>query len=237
MLKSCFPQVKLIALPKNIGFSAGNNLALKLAQGRYNLLLNPDAMVFPDTLKKMIKFMDKNPVVGAAGCKILNSDGTFQLNSRRSIPTIKVSLAKLLNLDKLFPKSKTFAKYNMTYFNPDESREVDALMGAFFMVRREAMQQVGLMDDSFFMYGEDLDWSYRFSKGGWKLWYFADAQIIHHYKKSSRQKPLQTAFVFHTAMAIFYKKHFANQKPFWLNAMVYWAIGFRMFIFLVLAIL
>lgn len=235
MVKRNFPQVNLIASRKNLGFSGGNNLALKRANGRYVLLLNPDAIVACDTLANMIEFMDENPDVGASGCKILNPDGTFQLNSRRSIPTIKISLAKLLRLDKLFPNSKKFARYNMTYFDPDESRDVEALMGAFFMVRREALEDVGLLDDTFFMYGEDLDWSYRFTKAGWKIWYYPKTTIVHHYRKSSSQKPLQTAYVFHTAMAIFYNKHFASQKPFYVNAAVYWAIAFRMMIFLITA--
>ena len=165
-IKEKFPDVKLIANQKNLGFSKANNIGLAQSKGEYLLLLNPDTIVREDTFEKMISFSKNNPDAGLAGCKILNPDGTFQLACRRSFPGPWTSFCKVTGLSNLFPNSKLFARYNLTYLDENKTYEVDAISGSFMMFPRKIYEKIGGLDEQFFMYGEDLDFCYRIQKAG-----------------------------------------------------------------------
>jgi GT2 family glycosyltransferase/lipopolysaccharide/colanic/teichoic acid biosynthesis glycosyltransferase len=210
LVKKKFPQAHLIANQGNLGFARANNIALVQASGRYLLLINPDTVVQEDTLKVMIDFFDANPDVGAAGCKILNPDGTLQLACRRSFPTPWASFTKTTGLSAMFPRSQLFGRYNLTYLNPDESYEVDAVSGSFMMVRHVVYEQVGGLDETFFMYGEDLDWCYRIQKAGWKIYYLHKTQIIHYKGESTKRSDIDELNRFYDAMQLFVKKHLSG---------------------------
>src|SRR5262245_46506760 len=172
MVQSQFPECRVIANEENLGFAAANNLALKRAHGRYLVLLNPDTVVQEDTFTALREFMDRHPRTGMAGCKVLNPDGTVQLACRRSCPTPWVAFTKLSGMSRLFPHSQWFGRYNLTFLPEDETCEVEAISGSFMVARREAVEQVGLLDEDFFMYGEDLDWCYRIRTAGWQIHYY-----------------------------------------------------------------
>jgi len=210
VIKEKFPSVKLIKNQSNVGFGIANNQALKMASGEFLLLINPDAVVSEDTFDKMISFFKKNPDVGLAGCKILNPDGTLQLACRRSFPGPWTSFCKVTGLSNLFPSSKLFARYNLTYLNFDQTYEVDAISGSFMMMRREVYEKVGGFDEHFFMYGEDLDLSYRIKQAGYKVFYVHSTQIIHYKGESTRRSNLDETKVFYEAMHLFVKKHFSS---------------------------
>ena len=219
MIAAKFPQVDLIRNPRNVGFSAGNNVALRRVRGRYVLLLNTDTIVRRDTLRRMVEFMDAHPEAGAVGCKILNPDGTLQLDSRRGLPTPMTSFCKMSGLSRIFPKSRRLAHYNMTYLDPDEIHEVEVLSGSCMMVRKEAMDQVGLLDEDYFMYGEDIDWCYRLGAAGWKIYYLPTTEIIHFRGESGRSDPLRILYHKSKAMSIFVSKHMRDRYrffPLWL---------------------
>ena len=160
-LKKKHPSVKLIENDTNVGFARANNRALHLASGKYVLLLNPDTVLRRDTLSTMIDFLDNHPETGAAGCKVINPDGSLQLACRRGFPTPGVAFFKMIGLSNLFPRSKTFGAYNLNYLDPDSLAEVDAISGSFMMLRKEVLDSIGFLDKDFFMYGEDLDLCYR----------------------------------------------------------------------------
>jgi len=208
MVREQFPQVKLIANRENLGFARANNQAIAKAKGRYILLLNPDTIVRNDTFKVMINFMDEHPEVGAAGCRVLNPDGSLQLACRRGFPTPAVAFYKIVGLSSLFPKSRRFGRYNMTYLDPDEVAEVDAVSGSFMMVRREVVEKVGALDPEFFMYGEDIDWCYRIQQAGWKVYYVPYTEIVHFKGESTRTVPkVKNQLEFYRAMYLFVRKH------------------------------
>ncbi len=210
MLQEKFPGVTLISSKINLGFSKANNLGLKIATGKFLLLLNPDTIVQEDTFEKLIQFFNENQDAGMVGCKILNPDGTLQLACRRSFPGPWTSFCKVSGLSSLFPKSKLFARYNLTYLDENQSYEVDAISGSFMMVRREIFEKIGGLDEQFFMYGEDLDWCYRVQKSGWKVYYVHNTTIIHYKGESTKRSSLDETKVFYNAMHLFVKKHFAS---------------------------
>ena len=211
MVRREFPEVKLICNPDNAGFARANNQALSRCKGRYILLINPDTIVRPDTLQKMVDFLDEHPEAGAAGCKILNPDGSLQLSCHRGFPTPRAALLKLTGLSTLFPHNPRFASYNLSYLDPDQVHEVDVLSGSFMMVRREAVEQVGPLDERFFLYGEDIDWCYRIKKAGWKLFYAPVTEIVHFKGESAKRAPrLKSTIAFYKAMHIFVRKHFGS---------------------------
>lgn len=212
MLRQSFPRVRLITSPENLGFARANNLALREARGRYLLFLNPDTVVQEDTVRVMRDHLDAHPDVGLAGCKILNPDGTFQLAARRSFPTPWVAASRLLGLSLLFPQSRLFGRYNLTYLDPDASYDVDAVSGSFMFVRREAIEAVGGLDERFFMYGEDLDWCYRIGKAGWKVRYVHRTAIIHYKGESTRRSSIDELGTFYRAMQIFVEKHYGHRR-------------------------
>lgn len=231
MVRQEFPQVICIANDRNWGFSYACNQAIRKSRGRYVLLLNPDNVVEVDTIATMIQLMDTQTNIGAAGCRMNAPDGSFIWTSRRGFPDIIASISKLTSLQKLFPNHPRLGKYNLTYLPPNQSGDVEALSGAFFMVRRETFEQVGLLDDTYFMYGEDIDWSYRIYQAGWRIYYESQAVCTHYYRRSSRKRPIQTNFAFHQAMAIYYRKFMAGKNVI-LDVGVYLTILLRMFILL-----
>ncbi len=224
-LKEKFPQIRLIANKINLGFGKANNIGLKEATGKYILLLNPDTIVAEDTFEKMLEFFDKNSEAGLAGCKILNPDGTLQLACRRSFPGPWTSFTKVSGLSSLFPKSKLFARYNLTYLDENQSYEVDAISGSFMMMRKVVYEKVGGFDEQFFMYGEDLDICYRIQKAGFKVFYVHTTQIIHYKGESTKRSSLDETKVFYNAMHLFVKKHLSSS--FLVGLILRSAIGIR----------
>ena len=219
MVAEEFPQVKLIRNTANVGFAAGNNVALRQVTGEYVLLINTDTIVRRDALRTMVEFLDAHPKAGACGCKILDPDGTLQLDSRRGFPTPLAAFCKMSGLSRFFPKHPLIAHYHMTYLDPEQTAEAEVLSGSCMMVRKAAMDQVGLLDEDYFMYGEDIDWCYRFHQAGWKIYYVPTTSIIHFRGESGRGVPLRILYRKSRAMSIFVNKHMARRFrffPLWL---------------------
>jgi len=210
LIKQKYPYVHLIENHRNEGFSKANNLGLKIAKGKYLLLLNPDTIVKEDTFEKMISFFEATPEAGMAGCKLLNTDGTLQLACRRGFPGPWASFTKVTGLSTLFPKSPLFARYNLTYLDENKTYAVDAISGAFMMIRREVYEKIGGLDETFFMYGEDLDLCYRVNKAGYKVYYVHSTEIIHYKGESTKRSNLNEVKVFYEAMHIFVKKYYSG---------------------------
>ncbi|MEL6593186.1 MAG: glycosyltransferase, partial [Bacteroidota bacterium] len=196
----------------NPGFSKANNQGIKIAQGRYVLLLNPDTVVEEQTFRKCVDFMDERPKSGALGVKMIDGEGQFLPESKRSLPTPWVSFYKIFGLAKLFPKSKKFGQYHLTYLDKEENHPIEILSGAFMFMRSEALEKIGYLDEDFFMYGEDIDLSYRFIKAGYQNYYLADTQIIHYKGESTKKGSLNYVKVFYQAMIIFAQKHFGGSR-------------------------
>ncbi len=224
-LRQKFPDVKIIANKENVGFGKANNQGLEIAQGEYVLLLNPDTLLKDNTLTKMLEFMDAHTDTGLATCKVLNPDGTLQLACRRSFPRPWVSFTKIIGLSSLFPKSKLFAKYNLTYLDENETYEVDAVSGSFMFLRGEAIKSVGGFDPDFFMYGEDLDLCYRIKEKGWKVYYYPETEIIHYKGESAKRSSIDETRLFYNAMSLFVEKHFSSS--WFLKAFLKFAIVLR----------
>ncbi len=210
IIQQKYPFVNLIKKKENVGFGKANNIGLKIARGKYILMINPDTIVREDTFTKMIEFFESNNEVGLAGCKVLNSDGTLQLACRRGFPGVWTSFTKVTGLSSLFPKSKLFAKYNLTYLDENDTYEVDAISGAFMFMRKEVYEAVGGFDPIFFMYGEDLDLCYRVQKAGFKVYYVHTTEIIHYKGESTKRSSIDETKVFYNAMNLFVKKHFSS---------------------------
>lgn len=229
MLKAKFPEVHLIENKTNTGFSYANNQAIKISKGEYVLLLNPDTVVEEDTFEKILAFMDANPDAGGLGVKMLDGKGNFLPESKRGLPTPAVAFYKMFGLSALFPRSKTFGKYHLGYLDENKTHEVEVLAGAFMMLRKATLDKIGLLDETFFMYGEDIDLSYRIILGGYKNYYFPETRIIHYKGESTKKSSVNYVFVFYRAMVIFAQKHFSqnNAKLFsiLINAAIYLRAG------------
>jgi GT2 family glycosyltransferase len=221
VVRSGFPKVRLIKNQSNVGFSKANNMAMSQCDSKYILLLNPDTLVVGDAIDRVVEFMEKNPSVGISGCKVLNRDHTLQLACRRNIPTPKVAFFRMSGLSKLFPNSKSMAQYNLTFKDANETQEVDAVSGAFLMARRKAIQDIGLLDERFFMYGEELDWCLRAKRAGWAVMYYPEAEIIHYKGESTKSNSRKAALEFYRAMYLFHKKHFAQDYSPFFNFLIY----------------
>ena len=234
MVRERYPTVRLIANTDNVGFATANNQAIQQARGRYLFILNPDTLLQEDTLRELVAYMDARPDAGAAGCRILNPDGTFAPESRRAFPTPAVAFYRISGLGRLFPNSPRFGRYNLTYLPRDRDCEVDALSGSCMMVRRAAVLDdeapaadrrddaeppspgpprapAGLFDEAFFMYGEDLDWCYRIQQAGWSIRYTPATQIVHYKGESTKKGDLRYVMLFYGAMLRFVEKHLAHQ--------------------------
>ncbi len=229
LVKQKFPQVKLIVNDTNTGFSVANNQAMKAATGKYILLLNPDTVVQEDTFEKVVSFMNEHPQAGGLGIKMVDGKGNFLPESKRGLPTPWVAFYKIFGLAKLLPGSKKFGQYHLTFLDKDQNHEVDVLSGAFMLMRKEALDKVGLLDETFFMYGEDVDLSYRITQGGYKNYYFAGSSIIHYKGESTKKSSVNYVVVFYKAMAIFAKKHFSNKGAGAYIFFIYMAIYLRAF--------
>lgn len=208
MVRRDFPNVKLYDLPKNIGFGKANNIAMRDAVGDFLLILNPDTIVGEDTLRVMVDYMRSHPECGVSGCKLLNADGSFQISCRRGFPTPWASFTKLFGLSSLFPNSPLFSQYNLTYLPDNQTYEVDALAGAFMLLSRDAYMKTSGFDEDYFMYGEDLDLSYRIKKAGFKVMYVHATSTIHFKGESTRRSVMNEVKVFYEAMHIFVRKHY-----------------------------
>ncbi len=227
MVREKFPQVKLIANSENLGFSKGNNQAIKQASGRYVLLLNPDTVVEGDTLPKVVHFMDSHPDAGGLGVKMLDGRGRFLPESKRGLPTPGVAFSKIFGLSALFPKSKTFGKYHLGYLDKDKTHKVDVLSGAFMLLRKEVIDKTGALDEAFFMYGEDIDLSHRIIKAGYNNYYYPEARIIHYKGESTKKSSVNYVLVFYNAMVIFARKHFSQKNARIFSFLIHLAIYFR----------
>ncbi len=212
MVRERFPEVTVIESAENVGFSRANNRALSHVRGNYLLLINPDTIVQEDTFRVMLDFFAEHPEVGLAGCKILNPDGSFQLPCRRSFPTPWVAFTKTFGLSSLFPKSRLFGRYNLTYLDPDRTYEVDAVSGSFMMISRAAYDKVGGLDEAFFMYGEDLDWCYRVKQAGYRVYYVHATLIVHFKGESTKRSEINELRLFYEAMGLFVQKHFNQSR-------------------------
>jgi len=212
LIKHKFPGVITIANKTNVGFSKANNQGLAIAKGEYVLLLNPDTVVQEDTFIKCIGFMDSHPEAGGLGVKMIDGKGNFLPESKRAFPSPAVAFYKAFGLASLFPKSKTFGKYHLGYLDEDETHEVDVLAGAFMMIRKNVLDKTGFLDEDFFMYGEDIDLSYRIVKAGYKNYYFSETTIIHYKGESTKKGSLNYVKMFYQAMKIFAHKHFSGSR-------------------------
>lgn len=218
-LKKRFPDITFFENKENRGFARANNQALAHAQGDYICLINPDTIVQEDTFAVLLDFFETHPDAGMVGCKILNPDGSLQLACRRSFPTPWVALTKIVGLARLFPKSRWFGRYNLTFLDEDQVSEVEAISGSFMVVRRSIVENIGGLDEDFFMYGEDLDWCYRIRQTGYNIYYVPLTQIIHFKGESSKKSPFQQRRLFYEAMRLFVQKHFKKGTavvPSWL---------------------
>ncbi len=227
MLEEKFPEVKLIRNKNNAGFSKANNQAIRKAGGEYILLLNPDTVVEDTTFTKIIAFMDNHPGAGGLGVKMVDGKGKFLAESKRGLPTPAIAFYKIFGLSKLFPKSKLFGKYHLTYLDKDKIHKIDILSGAFMFLRKSVLEGVGLLDESFFMYGEDIDMSYRIRKAGYDNYYFPETRIIHYKGESTKKSSINYVFVFYNAMIIFAKKHFSQKNARIFSLLIKMAIYLR----------
>lgn len=225
MVRQHFPNVHLIANQDNVGFSRANNQAIRLAKGEYVLLLNPDTVVGEDVFRSVLQFMDEKPACGGLGVKMIDGTGRFLPESKRGLPTPQVAFFKIIGLTRLFPKSRIFGRYHMGHLPENEAAPIEILSGACMFLRRSTLEKVGTLDESFFMYGEDIDLSYRITLGGYENWYFPDAPIIHYKGESTKKSSVNYVFVFYNAMAIFAQKHFTRRSagifPLLINGSIY----------------
>lgn len=212
MLQKKFPQVQLIANKENVGFSRANNQAMRIAKGRYVLLLNPDTLVAEDTFDHCIRFMDEHPEAGAIGVKMIDGKGKFLPESKRGLPTPMVAFYKVFGLSSIFPKSRQFGQYHLGYLSEEQTHSIDILAGAFMFMRKATLDKVGLLDEDFFMYGEDIDLSWRIKLGGYQNFYYPHTRIIHYKGESTKKSSINYVLVFYNAMIIFARKHFSKSN-------------------------
>jgi GT2 family glycosyltransferase len=255
MVREHFPQVHLLVSKRNIGFAAGNNLALRriltdaenlsshsrengLAPqyyppnhqpfsdqnvhrpADYILLLNNDTVVPQEALDGLVSYLETHEAVGVVGPKLLLPDGSLDLACRRSFPTPVVSLYRMTGLARVFPRSQRFGRYNMTYLDPDIETDVDAVVGACMLLRSGVVREAGLLDETFFMYGEDLDWAYRIKQYGWRIVYYPTVHVWHYKRAASTRRAIPSLRAFYQAMRIFHRKHFAARTPAPVNALI-----------------
>lgn len=241
MVSQAFPETTVIANCRNLGYPAGNNVGLRsfgdwcradgaksadVPPARYALLLNADTEVPPTALAEMLDFMDSHPEAGAAGPKLVLPNGELDLACRRSFPTPEIIAYRVTLLSRLFPRSQRFGRYNLTYLDPDVTAEVDSVVGAFMMVRGEAIAAVGLLDERFFMYAEDLDWAKRIKEAGWKIYYNPQV-VVRHVKRASSRQFKRARLEFERASLRFYRKHYQADTPRLLNALILAALAAR----------
>lgn len=230
LVREKFPHIHFIKNKENVGFSKANNQAIRQAKGKYILLLNPDTVVEENTFQKVLHFMDEHPDAGGLGVKMIDGKGNFLPESKRGLPTPWVAFYKMFGISRLFPKSKKFGKYHLSYLDENEIHEVEVLAGAFMLLRKSVLDKIGLLDETFFMYGEDIDLSYRITQAGYKNYYFPETTIIHYKGESTKKGSLNYVKVFYNAMIIFARKHFSSGRAGLFSLLIHLAIYFRAFI-------
>src|SRR6185369_11480141 len=226
-LQPKFPAVQFIVNDENLGFAKGCNIGLRSAKGEFVLFLNPDTFVPEDCFQKCISFLESHADAGALGIKMLDGRGKFLKESKRSIPSPMTSLYKLFGLSILFPRSKVFSKYHLGDLSEHENNEVDVLAGAFMMIKKEVLDKTGGFDEIFFMYGEDVDLSYRIQQAGYKNYYFSESNILHFKGESTRKGTMNYVRMFYKAMSIFVRKHYGGSRAGIFNALIHAAIWIR----------
>ena len=221
-LEPLFPDVHFIANKENMGFARANNLAIRQSRADYVLLLNPDTVVYENTLRESVAFMDSHPEAGGVGVRMLTREGEPAPESRRAVPTPWIAFKKMIGFSR---------KYYMSYLPWDQPGQIEVISGAYCMLRHKALDQIGLLDEDFFMYGEDIDLSYRLLKGGWQNWYLP-LDIIHYKGESTEKSSFRYVHVFYQAMLIFFRKHYGHLS-FLFSLPIQMAIYFRAFMALV----
>ncbi|MBL8010026.1 MAG: glycosyltransferase [Flavobacteriales bacterium] len=224
MVRERFPQVRLLANTENVGFSRANNQAIREAKGDHILLLNPDTIVGEDVFRTVVAYMDADPKVGGVGVKMIDGTGRFLPESKRGLPTPAVAFYKIIGLARLFPRSSVFGRYHLGHLPEDRTARIEILSGACMFLRKRTLDEVGLLDESFFMYGEDIDLSYRITLGGYENHYVPQARILHYKGESTKKSSVNYVFVFYNAMAIFARKHFTRKGPDLFSALIRGAI-------------
>jgi GT2 family glycosyltransferase len=227
MVQEKFPDVCLIRNDQNLGFSVANNQAINKSSGRYVLLLNPDTVIEEDTLIKCVGYMDEHPDSGGLGVKMIDGKGDFLPESKRSLPTPRVAFYKIFGLSRLFPRSRMFSRYHLGYLDKDQTHQIEILCGAFMMLRKSALDEVGLLDEDFFMYGEDIDMSYRLLNAGYKIIYYPETTIIHYKGESTKKGSMNYVLTFYNAMIIFARKHFSKKMARSYASIINLAVYFR----------
>ena len=212
MVRSKFPKVKLMANTENVGFSRANNQAIRASNAEHVVLLNPDTVVGEDVFRKVITFLDEHPRAGGLGVKMIDGTGSFLPESKRGLPTPAVAFYKIIGLTRLFPHSRIFGRYHLGHLPENEAAPIEILSGACMFLRKRTLDEVGLLDESFFIYGEDIDLSYRITLGGYENWYLPEVRIIHYKGESTKKSSVNYVFVFYNAMAIFAQKHFTRRR-------------------------
>jgi GT2 family glycosyltransferase len=231
MVRERFPGVKLIASEENIGFARANNLALASSSGERLLFLNPDTVVPRGSLARALAALEARPAVGMLGVKLVKPDGTLDHAAKRGFPTPLSSLYHFVGLTRLAPRSPRFAQYTSGHVDPGETAPVDAVNGAFMLVRREALEDVGPMDEEFWLYMEDLDWCYRFWQAGWQVLYWPGASIVHLKGGSSPSgRSWRANHAFHRGMWLFYRKHYMAERPPLVTAAVFLGIWTKLLV-------
>ncbi len=230
MLREKFPAVHLIVNKKNLGFAKANNQAIRRAKGEYILLLNPDTVVEDDTFGKVVAFMDAHPDAGGLGVKMVDGSGKFLPESKRGLPTPATAFYKIFGFSALFPHSKRFSKYHLGFLDENETHKVDILAGAFMLLRKSVLDKTGLLDEAFFMYGEDIDLSYRITQAGYNNYYFSETRIIHYKGESTKKSSVNYVLVFYRAMVVFANKHFTTKRARVFASFINIAIYFRAFL-------
>ena len=225
MMAAEFPWVRVIASSWNRGYGAANNLAIRQARGRYLLILNPDTNVPPGAILDTIAEMEAHPDIGALGPKLIRADGTLDRACRRSFPSPEVAFYRLSGLARLFPHHPRFARYNLLNVDEDTALDVDSVCGAYMLLRREVVERVGMFDEAFRMYGEDLDWAYRIKAAGWRVRYHPAVTVLHLKGQSSRQRPVSSIRAFYDAMRVFYNKHYAAQHGAPFNTLIHLGVS------------
>ncbi|MBI4039589.1 glycosyltransferase family 2 protein [Candidatus Daviesbacteria bacterium] len=241
MIKKKFAQVKLIENSSNLGYAKANNIALKQIDAEYVLLLNPDCVVDENTIFFMLGFMDKYPKVGASTCLVVLADGQIDWACHRGFPSPWAALTYFFGLERQFPRAKLLSQYHQTYKNLNEIHEIDSPSGAFFLIRKQVIDQVGFLDEDYFMYGEDIDWSFRVKQAGWRIMYIPEVKATHYkgissgIKQHSQEQStaddetkVRSTKAFYEAMKIFYRKHYHSRYFFLVNWLVYLAIDYKL---------
>jgi GT2 family glycosyltransferase len=235
MMKQKFPRVNLIQNTENLGFAKANNIGIRIAKGKYILLLNSDTEVPEDVFSKMSLFNEKHKSIGASTCKLILQNGQMDPACHRGFPTPLNSLAYFIGLENVFPHHKICGGYHLTYLNLNSPHEIDCISGAFFWVPRDVIDKVGMLDEDFFMYGEDIDWAYRIKKAGFQIWFNPEV-VTYHFKKQSgrnnlnKHRRINTEIMFHENNQKFYRKHYEQIYPKTITYLIYLFYGIRIFL-------